>query len=58
MMCHGTFDPVIPVSAGIQSRDFLEQAGYTISWHSYPMEHSVCIEEIQNTGIWLQSILD
>ena len=58
MMCHGTFDPVIPVSAGIQSRDFLEQAGYTISWHSYPIEHSVCIEEIQNTGIWLQSILD
>lgn len=58
MMCHGTFDPVIPVSAGKQSRDFLEQAGYTISWHSYPMEHCVCIEEIQDTGTWLQSILD
>jgi phospholipase/carboxylesterase len=57
MMCHGTFDPVIPASAGKQSRDFLEQEGYTISWHSYPMEHSVCIEEIQDVGTWLQTIL-
>ncbi len=58
MMCHGTYDPIIPVSAGKQSRDFLEQEGYTISWHSYPMEHSVCIEEVQDAGAWLQSILD
>ena len=58
MMCHGTYDQVIPVSVGKQSRDFLEQEGYTISWHNYPMEHSVCIEEIQDAGAWLQTILD
>ena len=58
MMCHGTFDPVIPASAGKQSHDFLEQEGYMVSWHSYPMEHSVCLEEIQDAGTWLQSILD
>jgi phospholipase/carboxylesterase len=57
MMCHGTYDQVIPVSAGKQSCDFLKQTGYTVNWHSYPMEHSVCLEEVQAIGAWLQSIL-
>lgn len=58
MMCHGTYDQVIPVSAGKQSCGFLKQAGYTVNWYSYPMEHSVCLEEIQVISDWLQSILD
>jgi len=58
MMCHGTYDQVIPASAGKQSCEFLIQAGYTVNWLSYPMEHSVCLEEVQDIGTWLQTILD
>lgn len=58
MMCHGTYDQVIPVSAGKQSCEFLKQAGYAVNWHSYPMQHSVCLEEVQDIGNWLQTILD
>lgn len=57
MMCHGQFDPVIPEIAGKQSRDFLQQMGYSIQWHSYPMQHAVCLEEIQDISHWLQEVL-
>jgi phospholipase/carboxylesterase len=58
MMCHGTYDQVIPASAGKQSCEFLKQAGYAVNWHSYPMQHSVCLEEVEEIGNWLQMILD
>jgi phospholipase/carboxylesterase len=57
MMCHGTYDQVIPASAGKQSCEFLKQAGYAVNWHSYPMQHSVCLEEVEEIGNWLQMIL-
>ena len=58
MMCHGKFDPVIPEIAGKQSCDFLQQQGYKIKWHSYPMQHSVCLEEVRDISAWLQSLLE
>lgn len=57
LMMHGEYDPVIPVQAGLQSRDFLNQSGYNVEWHSYPMQHSVCLEEIQYIGRWLEKVL-
>lgn len=56
MMCHGKFDPVIPEIAGMQSRDLLQQMGYKLEWHSYPMQHAVCMEEIQDISRWLLDI--
>ena len=52
-MAHGTLDPVIPIALGTQSRDWLIQHGYPVRWREYPMEHSVCLEEIQDLGVWL-----
>ena len=43
---HGTFDPIVPLPLGAMSRDRLVQFGYQIEWHSYPMAHQVCAEEI------------
>jgi phospholipase/carboxylesterase len=57
MMAHGIYDPLIPVAAGKQSCEFLQQLGYTIDWRTYPMEHAVCLEEIQDIGAWLKSRL-
>lgn len=57
LMCHGTHDPVVPYHLGDDSRYFMEQAGIEVEWHSYPMQHSVCPDEINDISLWLQKIL-
>lgn len=54
---HGDFDPVIPIEQAESSRRFLEENGYSVDWHSYPMEHSVSPKEITHIKEWLVSIL-
>ena len=56
-MAHGTYDPVVPISLAITSRDKLYQANYTPDWHEYPMEHTVCAQEISDIDRWLLRIL-
>jgi phospholipase/carboxylesterase len=46
LMVHGTQDPVIPVQLAERSRAALESRGYRVQWHTYPMPHSVCAEEV------------
>ena len=54
---HGTYDPVIPLAMATSSRDRLGELGYKVEWHEYPMQHSVCLEEIAAVGAWLQRVL-
>ncbi len=54
---HGTHDPVVPLKAGQQARDRLTALGYEVSWHDYPMQHEVCMEEIAAIGAFLGSRL-
>ncbi len=54
-MAHGSADPVVPQALGLLSRDRLRQLGATVDWHSYPMAHQVCIEEIRDLGDWLDA---
>jgi len=56
-MGHGRFDDVIPIGRAQQSRKLLEQQGYPVAWHEYPMPHSVCGEEIADISGWLLSRL-
>lgn len=44
---HGDFDPVVPLAMAQMSRELLNSMGYPIEWHQYPMEHQVCMEEVQ-----------
>ena len=53
LMCHGTFDPVVPYALGEFSCAQLREHGYTVDWRSYPMQHQVCMEEIEDIGRWL-----
>ena len=55
LMAHGTQDPLIPLSLAMSSRAIMEARGYKIEWREYPMPHSVCIEEIEDIGVWLQA---
>ncbi len=51
---HGEHDPVIPVQHGLESARALEQAGFEVQWHHYPMAHQVCAPEITHLGDWLE----
>ncbi|MFT3754659.1 MAG: carboxylesterase [Pseudoxanthomonas sp.] len=52
-MAHGLGDPVIPLLYAKNSCDALQQAGYNVDWHSYPMAHQVCGPEIHELGQWM-----
>jgi phospholipase/carboxylesterase len=52
-MAHGKFDPVVPLGLGEYSRQQLQQLGFTVQFKSYPMQHSVCPEEIHAISDWL-----
>jgi phospholipase/carboxylesterase len=52
-MAHGSADPVVPERLGKLSRDALTALGYTVEWHSYPMAHQVCLEEIADLRAWI-----
>ena len=54
---HGLYDPVVPEKLGREAARRLEQAGYKVTYRSYPMEHSVCAEQIIDISAWLQGVL-
>jgi phospholipase/carboxylesterase len=56
-LAHGTMDPIVPLEASEMSRDALAALGYDVQWHSYPMPHSVCMEEIRDLNAWLLKVL-
>ena len=57
LMCHGLRDGMVPATLGKASRDLLVSLGYQVEWQSYPMEHSVCMEEVVDISKWLQARL-
>ena len=56
-MAHGRSDPVIPYTLGAASRETLREFGYTVEWHEYEMQHSVCAEELRDIESWLKKRL-
>lgn len=56
-MAHGRDDAVVVPARGIAARDQLQSQGWSVEWHDYPMEHSVCIEEVRALELFLQRVL-
>jgi phospholipase/carboxylesterase len=56
-MAHGTQDPVVPLQLAEVSRATLQARGYEVEWHTYPMPHSVCGEEVEAVSAFLGRIL-
>jgi phospholipase/carboxylesterase len=56
-MAHGTYDPMIRPEWGEASRRTLVAAGYDVEWHTYPMPHSVVLEEIDAIKAFLEKVL-
>jgi len=56
-LAHGDHDPVVDLSRAQASRDRLQEMGYPITWHTYPMAHSVCPQEIADIAAFLRQTL-
>jgi len=54
----GRFDPLVLPAWSQQSQKQLVRFGYQhITYREYPMEHSICFEELQDLNQWLNSQL-
>lgn len=56
-MAHGTRDGVVVLPRAIASRDALAAMGYSVEWHDYVMEHSVCPQEVLDLEAFLKRVL-
>jgi len=56
-LAHGSRDGIVPADRGRASRDRVAALGNPVEWHEYPMEHSVCMEEVQHLQAWLLKVL-
>jgi len=55
-MAHGTEDPLVAPTLGGDTRKFLTERGYSVEWHTYPMAHAVCIEEVAQIRSWISGV--
>lgn len=56
-MAHGLYDMVVPVALAQFSYHALQQQQYQTAWRTYPMQHQVCQEELEDISQWLQKVL-
>jgi len=54
---HGLYDQIVPERLGRDAKAFLEEHGYKPSYRTYPMEHNVCAEQIEDISQWFSSIM-
>ncbi len=52
LLMHGSQDPVVAPALGEHARATLEQWGHVPQWHSYPMQHQVCMPQIAQLQHW------
>ena len=56
-MAHGTHDNVVPFARARESKEVLAALGYQVEWHEYPMQHSLCLEEVQDISKWIRKVV-
>ncbi|HBF09280.1 MAG TPA: carboxylesterase [Gammaproteobacteria bacterium] len=54
---HGTRDPIVPELLGQRAFSSLKEKGLQPKYLTYPMEHSVCGDQIADINAWLNEIL-
>jgi phospholipase/carboxylesterase len=53
---HGSYDPVVPFELGQNSFNTLKAAGYKVSWHEYPLQHGVAMDELEDIKRFVLSL--
>lgn len=56
-MAHGRYDPIVPLQAAQQSCKALQMLQYPVVWKEYPMQHSLCAEEISAIAEFIDTVL-
>lgn len=52
-IAHGEWDGVVPPALGRAAYDSLVAEGRRPLWHSYPMDHEVCVAQLRQLGQWM-----
>lgn len=58
LVVHGTLDQVLPISNGRNSRELLSKLPVNLTYHEYPMGHTVSEESLRDVTKWLREQLD
>ncbi|WP_062060683.1 alpha/beta hydrolase [Cellvibrio sp. OA-2007] len=54
---HGSRDPVVSETLGQRAYRLLQDRGCNVNYESYPMEHTVCMEQVASMSKWIQAVL-
>lgn len=57
LAAHGEQDNIVLMERGEKAVRLLKQKGFSVQWHSYPMAHSVCGEEVVEIAEFLKKVL-
>jgi phospholipase/carboxylesterase len=57
LAAHGTQDDIVLMSRGEKAASLLKEKGFDVEWHTYPMGHSVCGEEVVAIAAFLKRVL-
>ena len=57
LICHGSMDPIVSEALGLKSAATLKNLGLVPEYNSYPMEHSLCPQQIVDIAAWMSRIL-
>ena len=56
-IAHGDYDPIVPVALGEAAKARLQSLGYEPEYHTYGMEHSLCLEEVRDLDRFLGQLI-
>jgi len=57
LQMHGTQDEVVVMQAGKIANELLVNANYPAQWKTYPMPHTVVLEQLTDIANWIQEKL-
>jgi phospholipase/carboxylesterase len=57
LMVHGVSDSIIALSIAQASRQLLDKMNYSVEFLLYPMDHTVCMEEIKKIAMFIENAL-
>lgn len=53
---HGLYDPVVYFDFGDQSYKLLRELGYDVAFHTYDMEHTLCLQELDDIADFIKEV--
>ncbi|MCW8901256.1 MAG: alpha/beta hydrolase [Gammaproteobacteria bacterium] len=55
-LAHGSYDPIIPYPLAVETQATLNKLNYATELKKYEMEHSVCVEEVDDISHWINRV--